>query len=83
MQTKLTLRLDDSLIKFGKEYSKIHGKSLSQMVSDYLYLLHENQVEVTDNKAKAPITDSLRGVLSGKANIDEGDYKSYLEGKYL
>ena len=74
MKRNLTLRLDDSLIKFGKEYSKTHGKSLSQMVSDYLYLLYENQVEVTDDKA--PITDSLRGVLSGVANIDEGDYKS-------
>ena len=37
MQTKLTLRLDEELIKFAKVYAKERGKSLSQIVADYLY----------------------------------------------
>jgi replicative DNA helicase len=80
MQTKLTLRLEDQLIEQAKSYAAQAGKSVSQIVADYFKLL-------TSEKAKArtpstPITQSLRGLLR-ESNLDEKDYKKYLEGKHL
>ena len=39
MNTKLTLRLDEELIKSAKMHAKTIAKSVSQMVADYFYLL--------------------------------------------
>ena len=78
MQTKLTLRLEDSLIQQAKSFAKQHDKSLSQVVADYFQIL-------TDQSKKpvtSPITKSLIGVL-GSSNFDEKDYKKHLEEKYL
>ena len=36
MRTKLTLRLDDQLVKVAKQHARQAGCSVSQMVSDYL-----------------------------------------------
>ena len=36
MHTKLTLRIDEDLIKRAKTYSRQTGKSVSQLVADYL-----------------------------------------------
>ena len=35
MNTKLTLRLDENLIKSAKNYASSSGKSVSQLVADY------------------------------------------------
>lgn len=39
MTTKLTLNIDESLMKSAKKYAKKKGKSLSEIVTDYLELL--------------------------------------------
>ncbi len=79
MQTKLTLRLDDSLIKRAKEYSQTSGKSLSQIVSDHFGLLtSENEDHY---QATAPVTKSLRGILSQNP-VNHEDYYRYLEEKH-
>jgi len=78
MQSKLTLRLDDSLIKQAKTFAKQHNKSLSQVVSDYFQLLTKD-VERPETPA---ITKSLIGVL-GDTDINQDDYKRHLEEKYL
>ena len=78
MQTKLTLRLEDSLIKQAKSYAKQHDKSLSQVVADYFQILTQQ----SKKPATSPITKSLIGVLDS-SNIDEKDYKKHLEEKFL
>lgn len=78
MQTKLTLRVEDSLIQQAKDYAKQNDKSLSQIVADYFRALTESK-KLLDN---APITQSLIGVLS-ETKVDESDYKKHLEDKYL
>ena len=80
MQTKLTLRLDKSLVDIAKEYAANHGKSVSKMVSDYFILLKEFQDNA--NEDITPLTKSLKGSL-GKVEIDESDYYKHLEDKYL
>ena len=76
MQNKLTLRLDESLIKQAKIYAKQHDKSLSQVVADYFQLLTKG-VEGLETPS---ITQSLIGVIK---DVDEDDYKGHLEEKYL
>jgi hypothetical protein len=78
MQTKLTLRLEDSLIQQAKSYAKQHDKSLSQVVADYFQILAQQ----TKKPAISPITKSLIGILDS-SDIDKKDYKKHLEEKYL
>jgi hypothetical protein len=78
MQTKLTLRLEDSLIQQAKGYAKEHDKSLSQVVADYFQILTQQ----TEKPVISPVTKSLIGVL-GSSGIDQKDYKKHLEEKYL
>ena len=80
MNTKLTLRLEEELIKVAKNHANLTGKSVSQMVADYFYLLDKKS---SKKKVQlSPIVKSLKGSLKN-TEIDESDYKSYLEDKYL
>ena len=78
MQTKLTLRLEDSLIKQAKNYAKQHEKSLSQVVADYFQILTQQ----SQKPVISPVTKSLIGILNSN-NVDKKDYKKHLEDKYL
>lgn len=80
MHAKLTLRLDEELIRHAKSYSKRTGKSLSQIVADYFARLTAQPAERA--AAPTPLVRSLRGALRG-AEIDETDYRRHLEEKYL
>ncbi len=80
MNTKLTLRLEEELIKSAKNHANTIGKSVSQMVADYFYLLDKKSSKKPIRLP--PIVKSLKGSLKN-ADIDERDYKSYLEEKYL
>jgi len=80
MQTKLTLRLEDRLIERAKSYAASAGKSVSQIVADYINVL-TSQTSKT-NSPPAPVTRSLRGLLR-ESTLDEKDYRRYLEEKHL
>ncbi len=80
MQTKLTLRLDEDLIRQAKAYAEKRGKSVSRIVADYFVLL--NRMSTTEGEGVTPVVHSLRGVLQG-ASIEESDYRDHLEEKYL
>jgi len=80
MQTKLTLRMEDKLINLAKTIAEKKGKSLSKMVADYFKILTNN--ELAEGIELPPNVKSLYGALAD-SNIDETDYKNYLEGKYL
>lgn len=74
MQTKLTLRLEEQLIKRAKAHAKKRGKSVSQMVADYFALLDRDDRPET----LAPLTRSLYGTL-GSTAVDEDTYREHLE----
>jgi len=61
MKTKLTLRLDASLIKDAKAYASRTGKPLSRIVSDLFTLIKKE--EIGEDKPLTPLVKSLRGVL--------------------
>jgi Family of unknown function (DUF6364) len=79
MQAKLTLRIDEDLIERAKSYARQSGKSVSQLVSDYLKLLPKP--EGHRKQPMTPIVRSLRGVLAG-SGVDEETYRRYLEEKH-
>jgi len=77
MLKKITIQLDEDLIRQARSYSKKKGKSISQIVADYFTLLGKKPPsEIT------PIVQSLKGSLKG-GQVDEEDYRRHLEEKYL
>ncbi|MGD9825900.1 DUF6364 family protein [Desulfobacter sp.] len=80
MNTKLTLRIDDRLIKSAKCHASKMGKSLSQMVADYFILLEKQGNNETTELT--PTVKFLKGSLKD-AGVDEKDYTNYLAEKYL
>ncbi|WP_445665596.1 DUF6364 family protein [Fodinibius sp. AD559] len=80
MKNKLTLRLDDSLIKRAKKHAKQKGTSVSQMVADYFALIETDRPSV--DRGLPPITASLTGILKDQ-EVHEEDYKKHLDEKYL
>ncbi len=80
MQNKLTLRLDDRLIRRAKAIAKRRGKSVSQMVAEYFRLLGSQSSR--DAEELTPTVQSLKGVLKGPG-LDREDYRQHVEDKYL
>ncbi len=80
MNTKLTLRMDDSLIESAKHYSAQSGKSVSQIVADYFTMIKNEQLG--DSHHLTPAVRALKGVLAD-TGADKSDYFKYLEEKHL
>ena len=80
MGTKLTLRMDDSLIASAKEYSARTGKSVSRIVADFFEIIKNDKLRSTQHLT--PTVKSLKGALKG-SKITEEEYKKFLEEKYL
>ena len=79
MQSKLTLRLEDKLIREAKSFAAEAEVSVSKLVADYFLLLMAGKS--TARKTGAPVTRSLRGVLKG-ARDDRESYHLHLEMKH-
>ena len=79
MNTKLTLRMDESIVRKAKIEAKRRGKSVSRMVADFFESIG---LEQTSENDLPPTTASLVGILEGK-EISEEDYKKHLQEKYL
>ncbi len=56
MQTKLTLKVDESVIQSVKRYAKKHNRSLSKLVEDYFRNLIDNQEPQRDY---SPLVEEL------------------------
>jgi Family of unknown function (DUF6364) len=78
VNTKLTLRLDDELIRSAKRYSVKSGKSVSRLVADYFALIDSG--EEVPGPEITPRVRSLIGSLKG-ATATEEDYRRHLEEK--
>jgi len=79
MDTKLTLKLDNSIIEQAKNYAKDKNTSLSKLIESYLGKLvtPNNTHEVT------PLVKSLSGVVDLPNNYDaKKEHKKHLFNKY-
>ncbi len=57
MKTKLTLRLDEELIRQAKTYAKNSGKSVSRLVAEYFSLLR------TKPESERELTPAVRSLV--------------------
>lgn len=79
MDTKLTLKLDNSVIEQAKSYAKKKNTSLSKLIESYLGLL----VDPHDSQEVTPLVKSLSGVIDLPKNFDyKKDYKKHISNKY-
>lgn len=82
MQTKLTLRLEQRLIRRAKAYARRRGKSVSELVADFFGRLDAPAEEPGPRiAAQSPAVQSLVGALAG-ARVEEGDYREHLVEKH-
>lgn len=79
MNTKLTLRIDEAIVRKAKMEAKRRGKSVSRMVAEFIESIGSRP---DSEKILPPITASLVGILKGQ-EISEDDYKAHLREKYL
>jgi hypothetical protein len=79
MDTKLTLKLDISIIEQAKNYAKKKNTSLSKLIESYLGKL----VEPSDAHEVTPLVKSLSGVVQLPKNFDvKKEYKKHIVNKY-
>ena len=71
MDTKLTLSIEENIIKKAKDYARSKGKTLSDLVESYLKTI---SIEETESEL-TPITKSLKGSFHVPEDFD---YKSAL-----
>jgi hypothetical protein len=73
MTKKLTLTMDDKVIRMAKRYAKANGRSVSELVESYFKLIirpdNGQPVELT------PLVKSLMGCFKTSKNFD---YKQIL-----
>jgi hypothetical protein len=77
MNSKLTLRMDRGVIALAKKEAAQRGKSVSQMVGEFILSLSRSGAP----RAMPPVTASLRGLLKNK-QVSEESYKKHLREKY-
>ncbi len=80
MDTKLTLKLEESVIEKAKNYAKNHRTSLSKLIENYL-------LNITNDKQKeekiTPLVKSLSGIIDLPKGYDhKRDYSDFLLNKY-
>ena len=80
MDTKLTLKLDNSVIQQAKLIAKKKNTSLSKLIESYLGLL----IDPVEEQHVTPLVKSLSGVITIPKNNDyKKDYKKHLLNKYV
>ncbi len=76
METKLTVRVPEQLLREAKRYARQNGTTLTRLISAYLLRITQEAPDLED----APIVRRLSGSLSQE--VSERDYRDYVENKY-
>jgi ABC-type transporter Mla subunit MlaD len=81
MDTKLTLKLNKTVIDQAKKYASDHETSLSRIIENYLAAI---TAESTETEDISPLVKSISGVISVPPNFNhkENSHK-HLNEKYL
>lgn len=79
MKTKLTLSVEEGLVRKAKRYAEEQGTSVSSLVERFFAVIKQKpDVEALEN---TPFTKALRGVISDE-EIAEDEYVRYLNDKH-
>jgi len=78
MQTKLTLRIDEDLVRQAKRICREQGRSLSGLVADYFAALG-SRCQAADEEL-SPRVQALRGALKDRG-VSIADYRRHVEAE--
>jgi hypothetical protein len=73
MTTKLTLTLDDKVIRQAKRYARAKGRSVSELVESYF----KSITEAGDNESDE-LTSSVKSLMGSFKAPENFDYKKVL-----
>jgi hypothetical protein len=80
MQTKLTLRVEEALVRKAKLLAKKRGTSVSRIFGDYI----TEQAHGLPDEDLPQVTASMLGALRKEgAIVSEADYQEHFEARYL
>jgi len=80
MTTKLTLTVEKSVIEKAKSYASQTGRSLSELIENYL----ETLTQESSDQTVSPKLKKIIGSVKLPKNFDEEkELRSYLEKKHL
>ncbi len=81
MTSKLTLTVEEGVIKKAKAYARKTGRSLSELVENYLNSLTDENI---DSKQISPKLKKVIGVVKLPDNFNEKEeLRDYFEKKHL
>ncbi len=80
MDSKLTLKLNESVINQAKQYAEANNISLSKLIENYLRAITSEKKE---NTQISPLVKSLTGVIKLDEDDYRKDYTDFLHKKYL
>ncbi len=82
MNTKLTLTIEESVIMKAKQYAKSRGRSLSDIIENYLQMITRDNPDL--DISPSPLVKSLKGSFNAPADLDYKEQLSKgLSEKYL
>jgi hypothetical protein len=82
MDAKLTLNIDKDVASRAKVYARKEGRSLSDLVENYLKLLTKDST--IEDSEYTPVVKSLLGCISLPEDFDyKKEVSEYLAKKYL
>ncbi len=82
MSTKLTLTIEKSVIQKAKIYAKERGRSLSDIIENYLKAITEE--ETSEEIEMTPLVKSLKGSFKAPMDFDyKQELTKALSEKYL
>ena len=73
MTTKLTLTLNDKVIRNAKRYAKSKGRSVSELVESYFMSLTESE-----HNKDSELTPAIRSLMGSFKAPEDFDYKEVL-----
>jgi ethanolamine utilization protein EutA (predicted chaperonin) len=80
MDTKLTLKLEETIIEKAKNYAKYHRTSLSKLIENYLQNITSEKVK---EEKITPLVKSLSGIINLPVEFDhKKGYADFLTNKY-
>lgn len=80
MTTKLTLTIEKSIIERAKFYAKNTGRSLSELIENYLETITQENGE----EKLSPKLNKIVGAVKLPKNFDqEKELRAYFESKHL
>lgn len=81
MQTKLTLTIEQSIIERAKGYAKSKGRSLSELIENYLKAVLEDNIEEVKI---SPAIKKLKGSIKLPEDFDyKKEISDAISDKYL